>query len=543
MKKWKFFEGAMAMKVKTSGIIGVIGALLAHGGVAWGIPDKGGILDQLEEYNQVTEIQQLTSVQQLRDVSPTDWAFEALRSLGERYGCIAGYPDRTFRGNRGISRYEFAAGLNACMQAMERLLAQGGTLPSEDLDRLRRLSKEFEAELAALQGKVDKLEGRVAFLEENQFSTTTKLTGQAVFGLASILNGQKNGASEKIEKVPVFGHRTRLELNSSFTGKDLLYTRLTTGNFPDFAGTAATGQATLAFSQPNNNNVGVEVLYYKFPLTDNISVWLEGTGGAMEDFTETISLLDGDGAGGALSKFGTRNYVYYHPPGAGIGFKGDWEKWKLSVGYLAFSAASPRRKEGLFDGPYGILGQLGYNPNEDVAIAFTYAHGYNIPEIANISGKFSNIIGLSGDTLKASYNTYSLTMSWRLAENFVIGGWGGYSKVKTLTSYDDGNTVIGRGTSDLWYWAVTLGFPDLFKEGSLGGIIVGMPPWQTRSNIRVNGERLGGEDSSIHVEVFYQYPINDNISITPGVVIVTRPGNDNRNDPLVIGTIRTTFSF
>ncbi|MBD1846653.1 porin, partial [Cyanobacteria bacterium FACHB-63] len=39
-------------------------------------------------------IGQVTSVSQLSDVRPTDWAFQALQSLVERYGCIAGYPDR-----------------------------------------------------------------------------------------------------------------------------------------------------------------------------------------------------------------------------------------------------------------------------------------------------------------------------------------------------------------------------------------------------------------------------------------------------------------
>jgi hypothetical protein len=57
---------------------------------------------------------QVTNVSQLSDVSPGDWAYEALQSLVERYGCIAGYPDGTFRGNRATTRYEFAAGLNAC---------------------------------------------------------------------------------------------------------------------------------------------------------------------------------------------------------------------------------------------------------------------------------------------------------------------------------------------------------------------------------------------------------------------------------------------
>ncbi|MEO1673411.1 MAG: hypothetical protein AAFR77_21980, partial [Cyanobacteria bacterium J06631_2] len=41
---------------------------------------------------------QITNVQQLRDVAPTDWAYEALRSLVDRYGCISGFPNQTYRG-------------------------------------------------------------------------------------------------------------------------------------------------------------------------------------------------------------------------------------------------------------------------------------------------------------------------------------------------------------------------------------------------------------------------------------------------------------
>ena len=81
--------------------------------------DVDSMLGEINHYNKSGSMDQVTSVSQLRDVSPTDWAYEALRSLVERYGCIVGYPDRTYRGNRALSRYEFAAGLNACMQQME----------------------------------------------------------------------------------------------------------------------------------------------------------------------------------------------------------------------------------------------------------------------------------------------------------------------------------------------------------------------------------------------------------------------------------------
>ncbi|MDP8965093.1 MAG: iron uptake porin, partial [Cyanobacteriota bacterium] len=121
-------------------------------------------------------LDQVTNVSQLRDVSPGDWAYEALRSLVERYGCIAGYPDGTFRGNRATTRYEFAAGLNACLNQVERLITSSteGFVRRQDLETLQRLVSEFRTELTALGGRVDTLEGRTAFLEERQFSTTTK---------------------------------------------------------------------------------------------------------------------------------------------------------------------------------------------------------------------------------------------------------------------------------------------------------------------------------------------------------------------------------
>jgi hypothetical protein len=49
------------------------------------------------------------------DLRPTDWAYQALSNLIERYGCVAGYPDGTFKGGRAMTRFEAAALLNACL--------------------------------------------------------------------------------------------------------------------------------------------------------------------------------------------------------------------------------------------------------------------------------------------------------------------------------------------------------------------------------------------------------------------------------------------
>ncbi len=117
-----------------------------------------------QELQPIAEEAQVTSVSQLSDVQPTDWAFQALQSLVERYGCIAGYPDSSYRGLRALTRYEFAAGLNACLDRVNELIATATTnlANKNDLITLQRLQEEFTAELASVRGRVDALEAQTA---------------------------------------------------------------------------------------------------------------------------------------------------------------------------------------------------------------------------------------------------------------------------------------------------------------------------------------------------------------------------------------------
>ena len=50
-------------------------------------------------------------------------------------------------------------------------------------------------------------------------------------------------------------------------------------------------------------------------------------------------------------------------------------------------------------------------------------------------------------------------------------------------------------------------------------------------------------DTPIHIEALYKYPINDNISITPGIIWLKSPNQDEDNDDVFIGALRTTFTF
>ena len=522
------------------------------------------LIEQIEKYEQEgkdNSMGQVTNVNQLRDVSPTDWAYEALRSLVDRYGCIAGFPDQTYRGNQPLTRYEFAAGLNSCLNQIERLIASQGSVSQEDLDTITRLSQEFEAELATLGGRVDELESRAATLEDNQFSTTTKLAGEAIFGIASVVAGsneeliEENG-DDDIDQVPVFGYRTRLELETSFTGEDLLFTRLSTGNFPEFSDTTGTFQGEIAFAQPDDNNLALEVLFYDRPIGENTNVLIGAVGLAADDIADTVSILDGDGGSGAISAFGTRSPIYYPPGETGLGIIHRFgEKLELSAGYLAGEASDPANGSGLFNGSYSAIGQLTITPIEKLKIALTYVNGYDQSD-TGVGSDLANIQSLTaaGDDadpldpgvfeggVPTSSNSYGAQFSFALSDRIVIGGWGGLSKVRTLASFVADGQTVERGSQDIWNWAATLAFPDLGKEGSLGGIIVGMEPYVASSTIDADGF---GDDAeqSLHIEAFYQYQLSDNIGITPGVIYVNKPDNNDNNDDLVITTLRTTFSF
>lgn len=517
---------------------------------------QSNVLEQINEYSaegsDKSAAGQVTSVSQLSDVRPTDWAFQALQSLVERYGCIAGYPDGTFRGNRAMTRYEFAAGLNACLDKVTELIKNGtGSLATkEDLASVQRLQEEFAAELATLRGRVDALEARTSELEANQFSTTTKLNGEVIFALTGIARGE-DAEGNDADTTTAFGSRVRLNFDTSFTGKDLLRTRLQVLNLGAFStNNTKTAEGELRFNAgpfgERSNNVALDALLYQFPLGKNTTVILEANAGAADDFTNTVNpYFDGDGGSGALSNFGTRNPIYYLTAGSGIALRHQFgEKLELSLGYLAGNAASPTRGNGLFNGAYGALAQLTFKPTSSMALGLTYLNSYN-----NVTGTGSNAsnfpvrldsFGLGNSNLPVSSNSYGAQASWRVNRGIAVGGWAGYTNQRFLSNLATRTGSVQRGDQKIWNWAVTLAFPDLLKEGNVAGFIVGMEPRVTSSTNRTLPE---DKDTSLHIEGFYQFKLSDNISITPGVIWLTAPDHNKDNSDLVIGVVRTTFTF
>ncbi|MDP5122482.1 MAG: iron uptake porin, partial [Cyanobium sp. MAG_04] len=204
---------------------------------------------------------QVTSVTQFSDVQPTDWAYQALSNLVEKYGCVAGYPNGTYKGGQAMTRYEAAALLNACLDRV-----------TEVTDELQRLMNEFKTELAALTGRVTGLENKVGSLEAQQFSTTTKLSGLASFVVGGVSN---NPAGEQV----TFNYDLQLNLDTSFSGKDLLRTVLRAGNFDGDRNAFGGGLSTLeiAFQEEGGpDRVVVDRLFYQFPIGSQFTATFGG---------------------------------------------------------------------------------------------------------------------------------------------------------------------------------------------------------------------------------------------------------------------------
>jgi hypothetical protein len=507
------------------------------------------VLQELNNYSQSSgssqngAMSQVTSVSQLSDVSPGDWAFEALRNLVERYGCIAGYPDRTFRGSQPLTRYEFAAGLNACLQQIERLIGTGDRgLSQEELEQIQRLTQEFQAELATLGARVDNLEARVGVLEEQQFSTTTKLSGEAILTAGGVF-GDRPGTDTSVDDNITFSDRIRLNFNTSFTGQDLLRTRLQAGNFTNLSGATGTDMARLGHDAGGDNNVTLDELYYRLPLGDKGRVWIGAAGLDIDDIFNTHNPYFESSGGGALTRFNRYNPAVYRSSGAegaGVGAKYNLtDNIALSALYLTDSGISsdPSSGNGLFNGAYTAGAQLDFNLGETLDIGFAYLHSYQPNGSVNLSGSTGS--GLAKDPFDVATTSDRLGLSgqWKPSSKISVGAFGGYVNAGAQQSGGAFNAQDGD-SADIWTWGANIALLDLGGEGNVLGIAGGMAPKLTGSDTGIRNNGTG-----YIIEAHYRWQVNDNIQVTPGAYVVIEPDHVDGASEIWGGVLRTTFKF
>jgi hypothetical protein len=499
--------------------------------------------------------EQVTSITQFSDVQPTDWAYQALSNLIERYGCVAGYPNGTFRGSRAMTRFEAAALLNACLDRI-----------TEVTDELKRLMKEFEKELAVLKGRVDGLEAKVAELEATQFSTTTKLKGVATFVLgANSFAGSNDDfadAARALEGGTSFNYDVRLIFDTSFTGKDLLRTTLRAGNFADSAfgnsGNLSTNGANLGLNalevafEENcgladcGDVVAINRLFYQFPVGDKVTVTFGGRVRQDDMLAMWPSVYPADTVLDVFTYAGAPG-TYSLNLGAGAGVWYQDNGWSFSINYVAGNGDNGNPSEGGIGTDASsetFTAQIGYAAsNWGAAVGYNYGNGVG-PASGTPAAVLSGIYGGS-----PSNNSVGVSAYWQPSESgwvpSISTGWG-------ITGYSSDNTAFDFSgtTSNSWY--VGLQWDDAFIKGNALGMAVGQPTFITGCDEDLCGD--SPKDGNWAWEWWYKFQVTDNISVTPALYYLSNPlgqlgweanGRSNDSAPLTNfgGIIKTTFKF
>ncbi|PZD71252.1 S-layer protein SlpA [Acaryochloris thomasi RCC1774] len=509
-------------------------------------------VSDLVESTKSDSVGQVTSVSQLSDVQPTDWAFQALQSLVERYGCIAGYPNGTFRGNRSATRYEMAAALNACLDQISDRFAS-----KADLDAVKALQDEFAAELATLRGRVDGLEARVDTVEAQQFSTTTKLSATAVFlgqfGDSSSAfdistDGRDPGLDQLGDSRASAIAAVYMSFNTSFSGDDLLETTLFFGNGgTDIFTEASIGDTTSAngvaspltgdrqFLNPSQNyfaGVGTEALLYRLAYTFK----------PIEDLAVTVAplfyptdIIDGNSFTSPFTGFSTWFFVNnplitpfatnftggagggfdFNPGGGPLSFRGAY------TAVNGFSAVQVDNDGGLFGDPYQATAEIEY-ANTFGAIDGAIRLQYTNSAVSEIE---QDVIGVNAE---AKFGRFG-----------IFGRYGfSFANANGETTPIPFDTVQ-RGEFDAQTWQAGIGVDDLLIPGSQLAAAVGMPFINS-----IDSPAAGvNDEEQINIEMFYRFPVNDNITISPIFSAILNPNNSSAESDLYQGLVRVVFSF
>jgi len=436
-------------------------------------------INGVSNYSATSE--EVKSISNFSDVYPTDWAFKALVDLAERHGCAAATP------SGAITRYEAAALINQC-------LANVPQVNSEE----RRLVNEFAPELAVIKGRVDSLEARVGEFEAGSFSKSTKLSGEAVFLVGSTGgSGLPSGSEEALESI----YKWTANLKTSYTGEDLLYARIETGNgdsssFTDL-GDLETGSSAL----------DIEELTYTFPVGENFTVSASALNMEVtQELGATTSVYDAPLLD--VLSFSGNPAIFDAVEGAGAAVSyANGNGWSYGFGAVATNAADSTKGAFTKEGTDAVAAQIGYE-GEGYGLAVTWS---------------------DGDT----YEAYSVAGYYQPTDSGVVpsisAGIGGKDP-ETAGEKDETTWMIGLQWEDVGPGTLGIGYGT--ATGHKDGTAVTAPAYTYP------------DYDEMAYEIWYSWPVSDNITITPGFYVVEQYSNTAGDADDKTGVVvKTTFKF
>jgi Carbohydrate-selective porin, OprB family/S-layer homology domain len=446
-------------------------------------------------------MQSIPSVATLDDVRPGDWAYEYVKTLNQRYNLLIGDTNGKFRGNEPLTRDEFAAVMFQVLQRVEIFRDE----EREELNALQRLLDSYRAAMADLRIRLGGtqaaqnirggLEERTDRLEQQVVSPTTKLQTQIVQTLSDGTGARATGLS-----------RVRLNLLSSFSGRDQLVTQLEFGN--------NAGDAISQAQQAQGNGLGttselidgggltevgtpaagrLRKLYYEFPIGKTLRLAV-GSNLPPSDFIDRNRFANPSGANFASSFFVNNPLIVQNSIDrfGGAGVAADWvitEQLRLRGVYAAANANTPEPTGGLFADRYQATLETEYQPNKNVALRLQYTN-------AKVNGVNINAVGLNAE--------------WAVRRELALFGRVGFGRYAGFNSQRLEQLDLNPTT---WMAGATL--RNLLVTGSKAGIAIGQPFVESGF----------GTATQTNTEAYFSFLLNDKINLIPSVQIVSNPSN------------------
>jgi len=331
-----------------------------------------------------------------------------------------------------------------------------------------------------------------------------------------------------------FVSRVRLNLSTSFTGRDLLFTQLQAGNGgltaavlgqdPALGGNVRFNTFDLDYAGVGSTEL-VNYLFYVFPVGRDLQVSI-GPVDAVNSYVDSNTYTNDEAQNFSSTFFKDNPLLLPVPTGALASIR--WNPGGGAFGFHAvYVAGNAQFPNSISNNRQGLFG----SPNQGTfEVEFA-------PKRGDQAGSFALRLQYTTATVNdRSFNIGSVNTEWALTSKVGLFGRYGFGSIYARGSdrfegFAD-TTFTGR-TLNPSTWSTGISVSDLFIRGAKGAIAVG----QLFIEINV------GNSTQTNVEAFYRIPINDNIAITPDLQFIFNPNNNSASSTIIMGTIRTVFTF
>ena len=417
------------------------------------------------------------------------------------------------------------------MKFFQRLLvapaALGLMAPLAANADITAISKDSELNSEVIEARVDGVEAQLGELMAGQFSSTTNLTGKAAFQLGYVDTGN-SATDDEVSLTYMY----QLNMNHSFTGDDLLYTRIKAGNgTAHWAGTAGKSNGTYLSSGHSmaDNVLDVDKIWYQFPVGDDFKVWV---GPLVENYYMLASAPSIYRPVTKQFALGGNGTVYGSSTTTGFGAAwtqpvDDASSPRFAVSTAYSNKGGTSASSGLLDedGQSSLLTKFEYGSSQwqvSAAVALK-ENGWSDSYFTTSKGKTR--------ATTASETAIGLRAYWKPEETGAIPS----IQLGFDTSDIEDN---GNNAKEAQGWMVGLMWDDVAVEGNRVGVAFGS---------RVAATAMGGtgtsdaaEDNSVW-EAYYSFKVNDGVTITPAIF-----GGDEvyaGTEDISGGVILTEFRF